>query len=294
VLFDTFIIDLVTAAAFCFSTTQKYQDFSKACASMMSLLNHWEHQCDNLNLVFEKITQAVKLDRQKWLSNGSVVTASEVQLLAPVPFPGKVICVAENFPKPGKTHKPDYPTIFLKPSSTVTSLNQPVFLTDLTQAVSIEVELALVINKASRHISVDEAFSSIAGYILANDIGDMLLEQRTSQWTSGKMFDSFTPMGPWLVTKDEIDFKHGLEMTSTINGEIVQSGITAEMFFSPAELIHLISDLTTLYPGDVILTGSPKTMEGKLNPTVFLKDGDIVNITINGLGELSNPVIKEK
>ena len=169
----------------------------------------------------------------------------------------------------------------------------PIFLTDMTQNVAIEVELALVINKPARHINVNDALSCVAGYILANDIGDRDLEKRTSQWTSGKMFDSFTPMGPWLITKDEIPDPNALEMTSLVNGKVVQKGNTSEMFFNCSELISILSDLTTLYPGDVILTGSTKSMDGIANPTVSLTPGDTVSINIEGLGVLSNPVIKE-
>ncbi len=152
----------------------------------------------------------------------------------------------------------------------------------------------MVIGRTGRHLSPDEASTYIAGYTIANDLGDRLLEKRTSQWTSGKMFDTFTPMGPVIFTPDELNNIGHLVMTTTVNGQVVQKGCTCEMFFDVSHLVSELSDLTTLQPGDVILTGSPKLIDGQPNPQVNLKPGDTVEVCIEGIGTLSNPVIAER
>ena len=169
----------------------------------------------------------------------------------------------------------------------------PIWLTEMTTNVGYEVELAVIIAKRAHQVGIMEALSCIGGYTLANDVGDRNLEKRTSQWTSGKMFDSFTPLGPALLTPDELPDFHALKMETWVNDRQVQKGTLGEMFFPPDYLVSYISHLTTLEPGDIILTGSPKLMDGELAPAVALKAGDTVRITIDGLGELSNPVKDE-
>ena len=287
-----YVLDLQSAGAHVLGETSERERFSDVC-SMMNLLKSWDKHWKIVADVADKIQQDLTSDQEAFEKKGILIPIENVQLQAPLPAPGKVICVAGNFPAPGASEKPEYPVIFLKPSSTVIGPGMPVWLADITKDVAIEVELAIVISKTARHVSIGESFSHIAGYILANDIGDRILEQRTSQWTSGKMFDSFTPMGPWLVTKDEIGFEDSLEMLSLVNGEVVQKGSTSEMFFKVPELVSILSDLTTLRPGDVILTGSTKCMGDDSNPLVALSAGDTVSIKIDGLGELTNPVLKE-
>jgi acylpyruvate hydrolase len=124
-------------------------------------------------------------------------------------------------------------------------------------------------------------------------LGDRLLEKRTTQWTSGKMFDSFTPIGPALVTPDELPDIHFLPMETWVNDQLVQKGNTGEMFFDPFSLVSYLSHLTTLEPGDIILTGSPKLLDGEQAPAISLKPGDTVSVTIGALGGLINPVQEE-
>lgn len=288
-----YVLDLQSAGVYVLGESSESERFSDVCYSMMNLLKSWDGHWKTVSAVANRVQHDSTKNHEEFLSKGILIPIENVQLQAPLPAPGKVICVAGNFPAPGVGKKPEYPVIFLKPSSTVTGPGMPVWLSDITKDVAIEVELAIVISKTTRHVSIEESFSYIAGYILANDIGDRILEQRTSQWTSGKMFDSFTPMGPWLVTKDEIGFEDSLEMLSLVNGKVVQKGSTSEMFFKVPELVSILSDLTTLQPGDVILTGSTKCMGDDPNPLVALSAGDTVSIKIDGLGELTNPVLKE-
>jgi acylpyruvate hydrolase len=216
-----------------------------------------------------------------------------IKLMAPLPRPGKVICIGGNFPAAGKLSPPDYPIIFLKPSSSITGPGMPIWISEMTSSVAYEVELVVVISKRARSVAAKNVSNFIGGYTMANDLGDRLLEKRTTQWTSGKMFDSFTPLGPALVTPDELPGINNLPMETRVNDQIVQQGNTGGMFFGPEELVSYISHLTTLEPGDIILTGSPKLVDGEQVPALSLQPGDTVRVAIGGLGELTNPVREE-
>ena len=151
-------------------------------------------------------------------------------ILAPIPRPGKVICIAGNYPAPNKLEKPDFPIVFLKPSGGVIGNQHSVIIPKAAESVAYEVELAVVIGKRSRNLTPQETLSVIAGYTIANDLGDRLLEKRTSQWTSGKMFDTFTPMGPILITPDELNNTSNLAIFTKVNDRIVQKGNTSNVF----------------------------------------------------------------
>ncbi len=231
---------------------------------------------------------------QETLVNGEVFYIKDVTILAPILRPGKLICIAGNYPAPNKLERPDFPTIFLKPSGGVIGHQQSVIIPKIAENVTYEVELAVVIGKRGRNLSLQETSSIIAGYTIANDLGDRLLEKRTSQWTSGKLFDTFTPLGPILITPDELTDTNNLALFTKVNDRIVQKGNSSQMFFNVPQLIRYLSTLTTLDPGDVVLTGSPKLMDGKPNPLVVLKPGDFVQVGIETIATLTNPVIAEK
>jgi 2-keto-4-pentenoate hydratase/2-oxohepta-3-ene-1,7-dioic acid hydratase in catechol pathway len=152
----------------------------------------------------------------------------------------------------------------------------------------------LVIGRTTRCVSEAEAYGSLAGYTMANDLGDRLLEKRTSQWTTGKLMDTFCPVGPALVTPDAVPDPNNLEIRTWINGRLVQHGNTRQMFFSPPALISYLSHLTTLETGDIILTGSPKRLGEQPAPVLSLQPGDRMVIEIGSLGRLENPVIAER
>lgn len=218
----------------------------------------------------------------------------EYILRAPVPRPGKIICIGMNYPggKPGSA-KPEYPVVFLKAASSVTGPGAPILLPPVTQDVVYEAELAVVIGSPAKYLSRDDALSCVAGYTLANDVGARDLEQRTSQWTTGKLMDTFCPLGPALVTCDEVPDPNHLEITTRINGRLVQQGNTRDMYFDVPYLVSYLSHLCTLEPGDVILTGSPKIFEGRFVPAERLQDGDCIEIQIGHLGVLKNQVVAE-
>jgi acylpyruvate hydrolase len=220
----------------------------------------------------------------------------QVSLQPPLTNPGKIICVGMNYPVPGSAvdQRPAYPVLFLKPSSTLTGHQQPVTLPRISDEVFCEGELAVVIGRPGKHISAEAALSYVAGYMIANDVGARDLEQRTSQWTTGKLSDTFCPMGPALVTADEIAEPDRLTIRTYINGNLVQSGNTGQMIFSVPYLISYISSIASLSPGDIILTGSPKSINHAPAPTVYLRVGDNISIEIEGIGVLSNHAVAEE
>lgn len=227
------------------------------------------------------------------IKDDDIFDFNKAHLMAPINRPGKVICIAGNYPAINKMDCPEYPTVFLKPSGGVIGHFQSILIPPICKSVAYEVEFAIVIGRQCNNLTVEEASSVIAGYTLANDLGDRLLEKRTSQWTSGKMFDTFTPMGPIVFTKDELGDVNNLKMRTTVNGQIVQESNTSQMFFDVPRLVAYLSTLTTLDCGDVILTGSPKLMGDQPNPVCDLKSGDIIEVSIEGMGSLINPIIVE-
>ncbi len=263
-------------------------------ASLLELLNEGSPALvaaqESVAYIHEKLPGLDSIFRRR----GILFDAKEICWLAPLPRPGKIICVAGNYPSlAGTQDRPEFPTLFLKPSSSVVGPDHPVYLSPLTREVAYEAELALVIGRRGRWLSEEEAVSYVAGCTIANDLGDRALEKRSSQWTSGKLMDTFTPMGPALVTRDEVPDMDHLSIHTTLNGRTVQQGNTGDMFFPVSTLVQYISTLTTLEPGDVILTGSPKRIGTELAPVISLQAGDRVEIEIAGLGRLANPICLE-
>ncbi len=233
------------------------------------------------------------ISQMKSMDSDAAFNIQDVILTAPIPTPGKVICIAGNFPTSHILDKPEYPTVFLKPSGGVIGNQHNIILPSLAENVACEVELAVVIGKNVSNLVHNDPSNLVAGFTVANDLGDQLLEKRTSQWTSGKMFDTFTPMGPILITPEELSSTSNLDLFTKVNDRVVQKGNTATMYFNVSQLISYLSTLTTLNPGDVVLTGSPKLMDGEPNPVVFLRSGDLVQTGIETIATLINPVISE-
>jgi acylpyruvate hydrolase len=227
---------------------------------------------------------------------GIIYAVDEVTLLAPVLRPAKVICVGLNYrahaEESGAT-VPDYPALFHKVVTSVIGPGQAVLIPYRSEKLDYEVELAVVIGKRGKHIKEAEALSYAAGYTCANDISARDLQSRTSQWTTGKMMDASCPLGPVLVTRDEVPDPNALSIKTLLNGEVMQASNTADMIFSVPYIISYISEIITLEPGDVILTGTPEGIGDRRTPPVYLKAGDTVSVTIEKLGTLTNPVENE-
>ncbi|MBA3871064.1 MAG: fumarylacetoacetate hydrolase family protein [Anaerolineae bacterium] len=221
---------------------------------------------------------------------------SAVKLLAPIPRPGKIICIGLNYSDhAAKTGQPipTIPIVFSKYTNTVIATGENIVLPRVTNQVDYEAELGFVIGKTARYITAANALDYVAGYLPVNDVSARDYQNRTSQWMMGKTFDTFAPMGPALVTSDEIADAGNLKINLTINGETLQNSNTNKLIFGISQLVENLSEVMTLEPGDVISTGTPPGVGVARNPKRFMKAGDVVNITIEGLGTLSNPVVAE-
>jgi len=210
----------------------------------------------------------------------------QIRLLPPVE-PSKIICIGRNYVAHAKEHDaevPDLPLIFLKPPSSVIGTGESIILPPQSQRVEHEAELGVVIGKHGRWIQPADAIEYVLGYTIANDVTARDLQRRDGQWTRGKGFDTFCPLGPWIET--EFDPADAM-LTCHVNGEMRQMASTRDMVFNVRQLIAFCSSIMTLEPGDLLLTGTPAGV-GPLLP------GDVVEVTIEGIGKLSNPVKAEK
>ncbi|MED1116841.1 fumarylacetoacetate hydrolase family protein [Bacillus paramycoides] len=217
----------------------------------------------------------------------------EVKIEAPVPSPGKIICVGHNYREhilEMKRELPPYPVIFAKFANTVVGPQDDIPFYPISEQLDYEAEFAFVIGKRARNVSEADALEYVAGYTIANDITYRDIQRRTIQWLQGKTVEGSAPMGPWLITSDELTDPSGLEIVLTVNGEKRQQSNTANLVFSVPYLVSFLSNLITLEPGDVILTGTPGGVGVACNPQAFLKDGDIVRIEVDQVGVLENRV----
>src|SRR5580698_5858611 len=225
---------------------------------------------------------------------GESVPLSECTLLAPIPRPPKFICVGLNY----RDHAiesnmaiPKVPTIFSKFSNVVIGPGENIVLPKESTQPDYEAEFAVVIGPGGRRISAAKAMNHVFGYTIVNDVSARDLQLATTQWLMGKTCDTFAPMGPWIVTKDEIPDPHALDISLEIGGEILQHSNTRELIFKIPELIEFISSVVTLEPGDIISTGTPSGVGFARKPPRYLKAGDECIVRIEGLGELRNPVV---
>jgi 2-keto-4-pentenoate hydratase/2-oxohepta-3-ene-1,7-dioic acid hydratase in catechol pathway len=221
------------------------------------------------------------------------VALSDVRVLPPIRFPNKVIAIGLNYwdhCEEQDVEPPERPLVFAKFPSAIVGPGDPIqWDPALTQKVDWEAELAVVIGKTARRVRKQDAYVHVLGYMASNDVSARDLQFGDKQWVRGKSLDSFCPLGPWLATRDEVPDPHALRIASRVNGEPMQDSSTARMIFDVPTLIEFLSAAFTLLPGDVILTGTPDGVGVFRDPPVFLKDGDQVEIEIEGLGVLSNP-----
>lgn len=203
---------------------------------------------------------------------------------------GKFMCIGLNYSDHAAetgAEIPAHPILFMKATSAITGPDDKVMIPRHSQATDWEVELGVVIGTACKYVTPDQALDYVAGYCVVNDVSERDFQAKlTGQWTKGKSCDSFGPIGPWLVTRDEIDDPQNLDMTLDVNGERRQTGNTKTMIFSVAACISHLSQLMTLHPGDVISTGTPPGVGLGMKPEpVYLKAGDVMDVWIDGLGQ---------
>lgn len=223
-----------------------------------------------------------------------LIPQAEAILLAPLPRPGKIVCIGHNYHGHTGATPPAYPDIFAKFNNVVIAPNQPIVIPRASDQVDYEGELAVVIGRRAKYVEQARALDFVAGYTIFNDVTARDCQNRTSQWTLGKSFDTFGPMGPALVTKDEIPDPGILDLSLTLNGQEMQRANTRQLIFSVPFLIEYITQAITLEPGDVISTGTPSGTGASRKPPVFMKPGDEVRVGIEKIGELGNPIVSEK
>ena len=211
--------------------------------------------------------------------------------------PGKIVCVGLNYRDHAAetgTELPTAPLLFAKWPNTLIGHGEPIVIPQETQQVDYEAELGVVIGRPTRRIGEAQALDAVRGYICVNDVSARDLQFADGQWTRGKSPDSFCPVGPRLVPREEIDDPQALAVRCILNGEVLQDSSTAQMVFSVAEIIAYASRTITLEPGDLIATGTPAGVGVFRDPKVLLKDGDEVTVEVEHLGTLTNPVEQER
>ncbi|RMH04259.1 MAG: FAA hydrolase family protein [Planctomycetota bacterium] len=218
---------------------------------------------------------------------------AEVRLLAPVPPPGKVICIGLNY----RDHAaesgmeiPERPLVFSKFGSCVIGPDEPVLLPEPDAQTDYEAELAFVVGRRARRVPAAEAARHVLGYACANDVSARAYQFADGQWTRGKACDTFCPLGPFLRTADELPDPHDLAIRLRLNGETMQDSRTDQLVFGVPALVEALSAFVTLEPGDLVLTGTPPGVGFARKPPVYLHDGDVMEVEIDGLGVLRNPV----
>jgi len=241
------------------------------------------------------------LDRvERWLyspPDGERFDPEKTRLLAPIPKPPKVICIGLNYRDHAAESKaaiPEVPTVFSKFNTAITGHRHPVVLPKNSAKPDYEAEFAVVIGKRGRHVAAQEWRDYVFGYTILNDVSARDFQMATTQWMIGKTFDTFAPMGPAVVTADEIEDPHNLRITFRLNGELLQDSNTKNLIFDLPKLIAHLSSVFTLEPGDVISTGTPAGVGFARRPPRWLKPGDEMRTAVEGLGELVNPVVAEE
>lgn len=225
---------------------------------------------------------------------GAILELDAVRLRAPLPRPGKIVAVARNYTahaaERGDCERPVEPVLFLKAPSSVIGPGDAIELPAASRSVDYEGELAAVIGRSAREVSRDEALACVAGYTAANDVTARDFQNVRGQHFIGKSCDTFCPLGPALVTADEVGDPQQLALRTLLSGVEVQSGRTDGMLFAVTELVAFASRLMTLEPGDVILTGTPAGVGAAASPPRWLREGDVVEVEIERIGRLRNPV----
>ncbi len=237
------------------------------------------------------------LSKLFWTDAGKLPIIPEgVRLGAPVAGTGKLIAIGLNYAdhaeEAGLTVPPE-PVVFMKASSAICGPDDDVEAPRGSDKLDWEVELAFVIGTRAKYVTLEEAMDHVAGYMICNDVSERSFQiERSGQWVKGKSHDTFAPLGPWLVTKDEIKDPQALDLWLNVNGVRRQTGTTATMVYGVAFLVHYLSQFMTLEPGDIITTGTPPGVGMGMRPPKFLHPGDVIELGITGLGSQRQVVVQ--
>ena len=225
------------------------------------------------------------------LREAGALRPADAKLHAPVALPRKVICIGLNYRDHAEESGmdiPEYPLVFSKFSTSITGPEAPVYLPEDSKEVDYEAELAVIIGKRATRVSVDSAIDHVLGYCCLNDVSARDFQFADGQWQRGKSCDAFAPLGPFIATRDEIDDPQRLRIALRLNGETMQDSNTDQLIFGIPALVAFLSRSITLEPGDVIATGTPPGVGFARKPPVYVKDGDVMEVEIEGLGVLRN------
>jgi 2-keto-4-pentenoate hydratase/2-oxohepta-3-ene-1,7-dioic acid hydratase in catechol pathway len=226
----------------------------------------------------------------------ATISMEDLKLLAPIPTPPRIFGIGVNYAehaKESQTETQKVPTVFIVLSSSVVGPGEDVILPKASAKVDYEAELAVVIGKAGYQVPADRAMEHVFGYTIMNDVSARDVQRATTQWSLGKSFPTFAPMGPWVVSKDEVPDPHALQISLTIGGEKLQNSNTSLLIFKIPELIEYISGIVPLQVGDVISTGTPAGVGMGRTPQRWLKAGEEMVIEIAGIGQLRNTLVAE-
>ena len=229
---------------------------------------------------------------------GEVYALEDVKLLSPIARPHKILAIGLNYMdhvREGGPERPapKFPMFFNKQNSSVSGPFDPIHRPRVSEQLDYEAELGVVIGRPGRHVPADKALQIVAGYVVGNDVTVRDWQKMAATFTVGKSFDTHCPLGPWLVTKDEIGDPHNLRVRTVVDGEVLQDFNTGEMLFKIQEQIAFLSTAFTLEPGDVILTGTSQGVGSRRTPQRWLRAGETVRVEIEGVGAIENPVIEE-
>lgn len=279
---DDVVIDLAGAQA-----ARQGEDFP---ADMLTFLQAGDEVRQTAGEIVEWVES-----NGKGVEEPFVHTLSDLKLAPPIPNPSKIICVGLNYADHCREQNidlPKSPVLFAKFPTALIGINEAItWPAESSHQVDYEAELAVVIGREARNVPENEAYHYVAGYTIVNDVSARDVQFSDGQWIRGKSFDTFCPMGPYLVTMDEIDDPQELDIRCRVNGELRQDSNTREMIFQIPFLLSFISKTSTLLPGDVISTGTPAGVGVFRDPKVFLRPGDVVEAEIEKLGRLRNSVI---
>lgn len=260
---------------------------------MISLLQNGRAWLKNLGKL-ASITMKLALERKVKIPQGVFLRLDSTRLRAPILQPPKIICVGRNYSEHAREFghaPPANPIFFSKPNSAICDPGRPIRLPSISNKVDYEAELAVVIARRGFRIPVEQAHEYIAGYTLTNDVSARDIQEADVQWFRSKSCDTFAPLGPWIVSADEISDPHRLRITLTLNGQVMQDSNTSNLIFKIPFLISYLSNSMTWEAGDILATGTPPGVGARRNPPVFLKAGDTVSVSVQDVGTLTNTVM---
>jgi acylpyruvate hydrolase len=291
------IIDLERAQIYYYGGTGNYgakpQPFLPVPADLKELIAGGSASLEAAGQAVRHVESQLEVHSEELVARGVLLELAEASLLPPIIQPGKIICLGLNYSchaaEAGRD-LPEAPELFAKFANALIGHGAAIQRPRVSEQLDYEAELAVVIGRYAKGVSAEKALDYVAGYTILNDVSVRDYQARTTQWLSGKSFDRTTPMGPWIVTPDEIGNPGELDITLDIDGVQMQRSNTSYMLFGIEQTIEFISTVTSLEPGDVISTGTPAGVGAGHNPPRWLRPGDNVTVTIDGIGALSNPI----